>query len=102
MGITENIKSLASQLQQGAKNSTVSLSQKILRLISAVFISLFISLVIQEMMQSGTLTLVFFSILFTSLIYMSLGRLSLFQILIFDLICVLIVSLMRLYIMLAP
>ena len=64
--------------------------------------ALMLGLIIQEMMQSGTLTLVFMVVLFTSLVYMFLGRFSILQILIFDLICVLIVSLLRLYIMVAP
>ena len=102
MGIKENLKSMASNLQQGARNSTVTLGQKILRLISGLFVALILSLIIQEMMQSGTLTLVFFTLLFTSIVYLFLARFSILQILIFDLICVLIVSLMRLYIMVAP
>ncbi|OFZ28550.1 MAG: hypothetical protein A2622_05505 [Bdellovibrionales bacterium RIFCSPHIGHO2_01_FULL_40_29] len=102
MGISDNIKNMASNLQQGAKNTTVTLTQKILRVISGLFLALIASLIIQEMMQSGTLMLIFFIVLFTAVIYIFLGRLTVLQILIFDLICVLIVSLMRLYIMVAP
>lgn len=102
MGITENLKSMASNLQQGARNSTASLSQKILRLISGLFVALVLSLIIQEMMQSGMLMLVFFTLMLTSIVYLFLARFSILQILIFDLICALIVSLMRLYIMVAP
>lgn len=102
MGLTENLRTMASNLQQGARNSTVTLTQKILRLVSGIFLALILSLIIQEMMQSGTLMLIFFTILFTSVIYLFLGRFSILQILIFDLICVLIVSLLRLYIMVAP
>ncbi len=102
MGLTENLKTMASNLQQGARNSTVTVSQKILRLMSGIFLALILSLIIQEMMQSGTLMLIFFTTLFTSVIYLFLGRFSILQILIFDLICVLVISLMRLYIMVAP
>lgn len=102
MGITDNLKSMASNLQQGARNSSVTLSQKLLRLISGLFVALILSLIIQEMMQSGTLMLVFFILLLTSVVYLFLARFNILQILIFDLICVLIVSLMRLYIMVAP
>ncbi len=102
MGITDNLKSMASNLQQSARNSTVTLSQRILRLISGLFVALILSLIIQEMMQSGTLMLIFFMLLLTSVVYLFLVRFNILQILIFDLICVLIVSLMRLYIMAAP
>ena len=102
MSIAENLKTMASNLQQGAKNTSVSLTQRLLRLVSGLLVALIVSLIIQEMMQSGTLMLVFLTVLFTSLIYIFLGRLSILQILIFDLICVLIISLMRLYIMVAP
>lgn len=102
MGLTENLKSMASHFQQGAKNKTVSLAQKGLGLISSLLLAIVLALIVQEMMQSGTLTLVFLVVLFTSLGYMLLTRLSILQILIFDLICVLIMSLLRLYIMVAP
>ena len=102
MGFTNNLKTVASSLQQGAKDTTASMTQKILRLISGLFVAFLLALIIQEMMQSGTLTLVFMVVLLTSLVYMFLGRFSILQILIFDLICVLIVSLLRLYIMVAP
>ena len=102
MGITNNLKSMASSLQQGAKQTTLSLTQRILRLISGLFLALIFSLIIQEMMQSGSLTLVFLIVLFTTMVYLFLARYSVLQILIFDLICVLIVSLLRLYIMVAP
>lgn len=93
---------MAANLQQSAKNSTVTLTQKVLRVLSGLFIALILSLIIQEMMQSGTLMLVFFTLLFTSVVYIFLGKFSVVQILIFDLICVLIALLMRLYIMVAP
>lgn len=102
MGFTDNLKNVASSFQQGAKNTTASLTQKLLRMVSGLFLAMLLGLIIQEMMQSGTLTLVFMVALFTSLVYTFLGRLSILQILIFDLICVLIVSLLRLYIMVAP
>ena len=102
MSIADNIKMMASNIQQGAKNSSVTATQKTLRLLSGLFVALILSLIIQEMMQSGTLTFLFFTVLFTSLVYTFLGRLSILQILIFDLICVLIIMLMKLYIMVAP
>lgn len=102
MGISDNIKNITSNLQQGVKNTSVTLTQKLLRVISGLVLALIVSLIIQEMMQSGTLMLIFFIVLITSLVYMFMARFTVLQILIFDLICVLIVSLMRLYILVAP
>lgn len=102
MGIADNLKGMAGNIQQGAKNTTVSLSHRLLRLVSGFFAGLVLALIIQEMMQSETLMLIFFTTLFMSMIYIFLSRFSILQILIFDLICVLVISLMRLYIMVAP
>lgn len=102
MGLTNNLKSMASSLQQGAKQKTLSLTQRILRLVSGFFLALTIAYSIQEVMNNGNLTFTFLVVLFTSIVYLSLARLSVLQILIFDLICVLIASLLRLYIMVAP
>ena len=102
MGLTDSIKNMTSNFKQGTKNVTTSLIQKILRLVSSLLVAAVLGLIIQEMMQSGTLTLVFLVVLLTSLGYLLLARFSILQILIFDLICVLIISLLRLYIMVAP
>ena len=102
MSIANNIKMMASNIQQSAKNSSATATQKILRVLSGLFVALILSLIIQEMMQSGTLMFLFFTVLFTSMVYVFLGKLSILQILIFDLICVLIIMLMKLYIMVAP
>ncbi len=102
MGLTDNLKSMAANMQQSAKNTTVSTAQRILRLISGFFIGLVLGLVIQELTKSGELMLVFSIILFMFIIYKLLSRLQIFQILIFDLICVLLAALLRMYIMIAP
>lgn len=102
MGLSDNLKNMAVNMQQTAKNSSISTAQRILRLISGFFIGLIVSLVIQELTQSGELMLVFLVVFFTAVVYKLLSRLQIFQILIFDLICVLIAALLRMYIMIAP
>ena len=102
MPITENLKNVAINVQQVAKETTVSTAQKLLRLASGFFIGLVLGIIIQVLGQSGDLMLVFVTTLTTAIIYKLLVRLQIFQILIFDLICVLIAALLRMYIMIAP
>jgi 4-amino-4-deoxy-L-arabinose transferase-like glycosyltransferase len=102
MGISDKLKNIASNMQTTAKNTSVSVTQRILRLLSGFFIGLIFSLIVQELTQSADLMLVFLTVLSTAIIYKLLARLQIFQILIFDLICALIVALLRMYIMIAP
>lgn len=102
MGIVEQLRVITSNVQQGAKTASISLSQRLLRLVTGFFVGIVLALIIQEFMQSGTLMLVFFTILFMMIVYRLLRALSLLQILIFDVICVLIAVSLRMYIMIAP
>lgn len=89
MSLSDNIKSMASNMQQGAKNASISLSQRLLRLVSGFFVGIVLSLIIQEFTKSGTLMLVFFTVLFTMIIFRLLRQLSILQIFVFDIICIL-------------
>lgn len=102
MGLTDNLKNIAANMQQTATSTTVSAAQRFLRFISGFFIGLVLGLIVQELTQSGELMLAFLTIFFMVTIYKLLRRLQIFQILIFDLICVLIAALLRMYIMIAP
>lgn len=102
MGLADNFKNMAQQIQMTTKNTTVSFTQKMMRLVSGFFIGLVLGLIIQELTHSGSLVLTFLTILITATIYKLLARFNLFQILIFDLICVLVATLLRMYIMIAP
>lgn len=102
MGLTDNLKNIAVNMQNTAAHSTVSAAQRILRVLSGFFIGLVLGLIVQELTQSGELMLVFFTIFFMAVVYKLLRRLQIFQILIFDLVCVLIAALLRMYIMIAP
>lgn len=102
MGLTDNLKNLAVNMQASATNSTVSVAQRILRALSGFFIGLVLALIVQELTQSGELMMVFMTIFFMAAVYKLLRRLQIFQILIFDLVCVLIAALLRMYIMIAP
>lgn len=102
MGLTDNLKNIAVNMQTTAANSTVSMAQRILRALSGFFVGLVLALIVQELTQSGELMLVFMTIFFMTAVYKLLRRLQIFQILIFDLVCVLIAALLRMYIMIAP
>jgi F0F1-type ATP synthase assembly protein I len=102
MGLTDKIKSMPANMQQGAKNATQSLSHILLRLISGFFVGFVLALIIQELFHMGSFMLVFLTVLFLSLIFTLLSRLSMLQIIIFDVICVLVGALLRMYILIAP
>lgn len=106
MTIGEKVKgfsnNLSNDLQMGAKKATHSLSHILLRLVSGFFIGLVLSFIVQELTQSGTLMLLFLTVVFTAAIFKALAKLNLIQILIFDLICVLIGTVLRMYILIAP
>lgn len=102
MGLADNLKNVASNMQQGAKIASITFTQRALRLVSGFFIGIVLSLIIQEFMQSGTLMLLFFTTLFMMIVYKLLRPLSVFQIFIFDVICILIATTLRMYIMIAP
>lgn len=102
MTIGEKFQGFSNNLQMGAKNASHSVLHSALRLISGFFIGLVLSLIVQEITQSGTFMLLFLTTVFTAVIYKTLSRLNLLQILIFDLICVLLGTVLRMYILLAP
>ena len=89
-------------MQQAAKNTTVTLTQQLLRLVSGFFIGLVLAIVIQELLHGQLLMLVFLTVLFMMIVFKLLARMQIMHILIFDLICVLLATLLRMYIMIAP
>ncbi len=102
MSLTDNIKSVAGSMQQGAKSATVSLTQRLLRLLSGFFVGLVLALIVQEFTKSSTLMLLFCLSLFTFIIYKLLRPLTILQVVIFDVICILIANSLRMYIAMAP
>lgn len=84
------------------RNMTISLTQRALRLLTGFFLGVVLSLIIQEITQSGILMLVFFTTLFTVIVYKLLRTMSVFQIFVFNVICILAATALRMYIMIAP
>ena len=102
MALSEKMRGFADNMQEGAKNSSVSFVQFALRFITGLVIGFTLALIGQEMVGYGG-----FSLLFTTVVILGLFlRISRFwriaHILIFDLICILVAQLLRMYILLAP
>jgi F0F1-type ATP synthase assembly protein I len=102
MSAAQNFKNFAGNMQHGAKNASLSLLQRSLRILSGFFIGVVLALITQEFTQNGTLVLVFLTIMFMLVVYKILRSLSIWQIIIFDVICILVANTLRMYIMMAP
>lgn len=102
MGLTDKMKGLATNVQDGVKTSTISLTNFILRLFSGAFLGLTLGLIGQELMGYGTVALVFCLIVIAGIFMRLSASWKIPHILIFDLICILVAQLLRMYILLAP
>lgn len=102
MNLTNNVKNFAGNMQQGAKTASVTFFQRFLRLLTGFFVGVVLALITQELTQSGTLVLVFLTVLFMMLVYRLLRSFSILQIIIFQAFCILVANSLRMYIMMAP
>ena len=102
MGITDKVSQIAGQVQDGVKNTSVSLGSLSLKFVTALVVALTLSLIGQEMMGSGTFTFIFTMVLVTGLIMKLIAKWTVGAVLLFDLFCVLMALLLRLYIQVAP
>jgi hypothetical protein len=102
MGITDKMSQLADNVQQGVKNSSVSLLSMIFKVITCFVFSLTVALAGQVLMQYGTLLFLFMMVVVGGLLFKLIFKWGLGSVLIFDLICVLVALLLRMYILIAP
>jgi hypothetical protein len=102
MGITEKVSRLADNVQQGVRDSSVSMLSMAFKLVTCFFFALTVSLIGQEMMDYGTFMFVFMFIVVGGLIFKLILSWSIGSVLIFDLVCVLVALLLRMYILVAP
>ena len=102
MGISEKMNQLASNLQDGVKNTSTSLFGLTIKVVTAFFIGLTMALITQELIQFGTFAFVFMMLVVMALTYKLISKWSLGATLVFDLVCVLMALVLRMYIMLAP
>ena len=102
MGITEKFSQFAVQMQGGVKTTSVSLFAMILKLVSAFLVALTLSLIIEEMLGSGTFTFIFTMVLVIGLVMKLISKWGVGSVLLFDLFCVLVALLLKLYLQVAP
>lgn len=102
MSVADNLKNLSSNMQQGARNASITLTQRLLRLVTGFFIGLVAALIVQEFTKNGTLVLLFLTSLGMFIVYRLLRNFSLWQIIIFDVFCILVANTLRMYILMAP
>lgn len=102
MGITEKLQNLSAQAEAGAKKVTHGFFHISLRLVTGFFLGLVISLIFQEVLGYQTLLLVFLTLIMMALIFKILSKYSLLQIIVFDLICILVLTLLKMYVLIAP
>lgn len=102
MGISDKMKGLSTNIQEGAKNSSVSLFCLTLRILTGFALGLTLALIGQELMGYGTLALTFMMVVVMGLVVKTTSGWNLAKILIFDLFLVLVAMLLRMYILVAP
>lgn len=102
MIVGDKLKGFSSTVQQKSQQASYGFVHMLLRGVTGFFIGIVLTLIAQEIFQFQTLILVFLTLVLMTAIYKALERMNLFQIVVFDLICVLIATLLRMYIMIAP
>ena len=102
MALSDKMKGLSTNVQDGVKNSSVSLLNISLRILTGLFLGLTLALIGQELIGYGSLALLFTMVVVVGLVLKTTSAWSIGKILIFDLILVLVAMLLRMYILVAP
>ena len=102
MGLSDKIGQLANNIQDGVKGTTTSLTSMTVKILTALFFSMTVSMIAQELIQYGTFAFMFMMLVVMGLVYKLIAKWTLGATLVFDLICVLVALVLRMYIMLAP
>ncbi len=102
MGIGDKINQVSSQLQEGVRNSSISLASVFIKTMTALVVSLTLSLIIQEIMGTGVFTFVFTMVVFSTGLLRIMKAWSVSQVLLFDLFCILVALILKLYLQVAP
>lgn len=102
MGFSDKVQLIGSNVKHGAKNTGLSALHITIRLVTGFFLGLTLGLIFQELIGFGTFALSFFTLVVMGLVYKSFSSWSIGRILIFDLFCILVASLLRMYILIAP
>lgn len=102
MGMADKMKGFSTNVQDGVKNSSVSLVCLTLRVLTGFMLGLTLGLIGQELVGYGSLALTFMLVVVMGLVVKTTSGWNLGKILIFDLFLVLVAMLLRMYILVAP
>lgn len=102
MGITDKVSQLAGSVQDGVKNTSMSLFSAVLKIVTGMMIGLTLGLIGQEIMRYGSFSLMFVIVVVTGAIFKLISKWTVGAVLLFDLFCVLVALLLKLYIQVAP
>lgn len=102
MGFSDKVQVIGGQVKLGAQSAGLSVVHIALRIITGFFLGLTVGLIFQELLGFGTFALSFFTFVVMGLVFKSFSSWGIGKILIFDLFCVLVASLLRMYILVAP
>lgn len=102
MGMADKMKGFSTNVQDGVKNSSVSLVCLTLRVLTGFMLGLTLGLIGQELVGYGALALTFMMVVVMGLVVKTTSGWNLGKILIFDLFLVLVAMLLRMYILVAP
>ncbi len=102
MSISDKMKGLTTNVQDGVKYSSVALLCLSLRIVTGFMLGLTLGLIGQELIGYGAFALTFMLVVVMGLVVKTTSEWGLGKILIFDLILVLAAMLLRMYILVAP
>lgn len=102
MSISDKMKGLSTNMQEGVKNSSVSLLNLIARVLTGFMLGLTLALIGQELVGYGSFSLLFVIVVVLGLVIKTTSSWSFGKIFIFDLILILVAMLLRMYILVAP
>lgn len=102
VSLSERMSGLSQSAQDSAKSGFTALIHLTLRILTGFFLGLTLALIGQEMIGYGTFALLFFVVVTMGMILKTFSEWTIAKILVFDFICVLIATILRMYILLAP
>ena len=102
MGIGQRIEAIGSSVKGSAQNTGIRVTHIFLRVLTGLLLGYVLALMAQELMQFGSLILLFFVMVFTAFFYRISSSWSVLKILIFDIFVALVLQILKMYILLAP
>lgn len=102
MSFGDRMRGFASGAQEGVKSGSLQFAHMALRVLTGLFLGLVLSLIAQKLIGYGTFSMLFVMLVILTLVVRGLKFWSLSKILVFDIICILVATVLRMYILLAP